>query len=92
MKDEAKAKELCAIEKPEDVRAWLSDQSVEVSPDEAKQLCDFFAKVRSGEVTKEQLEKAAEGEVSDELLESVSGGAYILTPILKLIQRLFGNK
>ena len=73
-KDENLAKEVLSIEKPEEAQTWLSDHGVDLTMDEVMTLGGILNKFTTGEITPEQLQKAADGELSEEELEHVAGG------------------
>jgi hypothetical protein len=77
LSDEAFVKKLLAMEKPEDVQDALEDKGVEMSLDDIKQIGEIIRKVQSGEISQEQLERAADGELSEDELEGVSGGLVL---------------
>ena len=79
LSDEAFVKELLAMEKPEDVQAALEEKGVEFTLDDIKQIGEVIRKVQSGEISQEQLERAANGELSEDELEGVSGGILLTT-------------
>ena len=62
-----------------EMRQALREKGVELSEEEVAGIRDFFDKVKRGEISREQLEawsKLAEnGELSEEALEQVAGGA-----------------
>ena len=76
--DEGFVKSLFALENAAEVQAALKEKGVEMTEEEVTALCGFFAKVKSGEISREQLEQwaaqAESGELSEEMLEKVAGG------------------
>ena len=78
LSDETFFKSLFELETVAEVQAALREKGVELSEDEILGVRELFLKVESGEISAEQLEKwgeqAGSGELSEELLEQVSGG------------------
>ena len=70
--DEAFVKNLFGLETAAEVQAALKEKGVELTEEEALSIREFFAKVKSGEISAEQLKS---GELSEELLEQVAGGS-----------------
>lgn len=72
-----------AMETAAEVQAALKEKGVELSEEEILAIRDLLLKMEGGEINEEQimnLQKEAEaGELSEELLEAVSGGAVVLT-------------
>ena len=85
LSDEAFAKELLSMEKPEEVQIALEKKGVEMSLDEIHQIGELMRKVQNGEVTKEQVQSIADGELSEDELEEVAGGFGIFAIIGILI-------
>ena len=77
--DEAFMKQLFELETAAQVQAALQEKGVELSENEILGVRELFLKVEGGEISAEQLEKwveqAESGELSEELLEQVSGGS-----------------
>lgn len=73
--DEAFVKELLLMQKPEQVQEALEDRGVELSLDEIEKMGAFIRKVQTGEISKEQVQRMADGELSEDELEQVSGGS-----------------
>ena len=77
--DEAFIKQLFELETAAQVQAALKERGVELTEEEILGIRDLILKVESGEISAEQLEKwgeqAESGELSEELLEQVSGGS-----------------
>ena len=69
--DEAFAKKLLAMEKPEDVQIALEEKDIELSLDEINQIGEFIKKAQSGEISQEQVQRMADGELSEDELEEV---------------------
>ena len=82
LSDEAFFKSLFELETVAEVQAALREKGVELSEDEILGVRELFLKVEGGEISAEQLEKwveqAESGELSEELLEQVSGGCATL--------------
>lgn len=80
--DEAFVKSLFELETVAEVQAALKEKGVELSEDEILGIRELFLKVEDGEISAEQIEKwveqAESGELSEELLEQVSGGISTL--------------
>ena len=74
LQDKDFVNQLVAMDKPEDVQAALDERGVELTLDEIKQIGETIRKVQSGEISQEQAQKAADGELSEDELEGVSGG------------------
>ena len=75
--NEELAKEILNIEKAEDAQAWFSDHGVELTMDELNAFASVLNKIGSGELTEEQLKRAADGEMNEEELAQIAGGADI---------------
>ena len=84
--DEAFVKGLFELESATDVQAALKEKGVELTEEEILGIRELLIKVENGEISVEQLELAAaqleSGELSDELLEQVSGGSLVLCGVL----------
>ena len=82
LSDEAFVKSLFELETVAEVQTALREKGVELSEDEILGVRELFLKVEGGEISAEQLEKwveqAESGELSEELLEQVSGGISTL--------------
>ena len=76
--DEAFIKQLFELETAAQVQAALKQRGVELTEEEILGVRDLLIKVEEGGISAEQLEKWAaqieSGELSEELLEQVSGG------------------
>ena len=72
--DEAFVKALSKLNTAAEVQAAMKEKSVELSEEESAAILDLILKVKNGEITREQLRQAEEGELDDEQLETVSGG------------------
>ena len=75
--DEAFVKDLFKLETAEEVQAALKEKGVELTEEEALSIREFFEKVKSGEISAEQLES---GELSEEMLGQVAGGRSLVLP------------
>ena len=79
-------KSLFAMENAAEVQAALKEKGVEMTEEGATALCGFFAKVKSGEISRAQLEQwavqAESGELSEEMLEKVAGGMGLAATIV----------
>ena len=73
--DEAFVKSLFELETAAEVQAALKEKGVELTEEEALSIREFFAKVKSGEISAEQLES---GELSEEMLGQVAGGSSLV--------------
>ena len=73
--DETFVKKLFELETAAEVQAALKEKGVELTEEEALSICEFFAKVKSGEISAEQLES---GELSEEMLVQVAGGSSLV--------------
>ena len=64
------------------MQAALQEKEVVLTEEEIKVIHGFFAKVKSGEISREQLAQwsklAENGELSEEMLEQVAGGGVLL--------------
>ena len=89
--DEAFVKGLFELESAAQVQAALKEKGVEMSEDEILAVRELLIKVEKGEVSAEQLES---GELPEELLEQVAGGAtagnYVLGGILSVMMPAVG--
>ena len=77
--EEAFVKALFEMESVAEMQEALNNKGIQMSEEEVTGIRDFFHKVKRGEISREQLEawsKLAEnGELSEEALEQVAGGA-----------------
>lgn len=73
---------LFSLETPEEVQEALRTKGIEMSEEDICAIRDLLIKIESGEISNEQVAKIIEiakaGELSEEALEQVSGGAIIL--------------
>ena len=80
--DEAFVKSLFELETVAEVQAALREKGIELTEEEILGVRDLMIKVEEGGISAEQLEKWAaqieSGELSEELLEQVSGGSITL--------------
>lgn len=90
--DEAFVKSLFELETVAEVQAALREKGVELSEDEILGVRELFLKVEGGEISAEQLEKwveqAESGELSEELLEQVSGGSVVGAAAIGIVVRI----
>lgn len=74
-------KSLFAIETAEEAQAALKENNFELSETEIIYVCELIDKIKRGEITEEQLaawqDQADNGELSEEALDQVSGGALL---------------
>lgn len=86
--DEAFAKSVFELETASEMQAALKEKGIELSEEEITSIQDALMKVKTGEITKEQIEKWSvqleNGELSEEALEMVSGG-LIACLIIQLV-------
>lgn len=73
--DEAFVKNLFELETAAEVQTALKEKGVELTEEEALSIREFLAKVKSGEISAEQLES---GELSEEMLGQVAGGSSLV--------------
>ena len=73
--DETFVKNLFELETAAEVQAALKEKGVELTEEEALSIREFLAKVKSGEISAEQLES---GELSEEMLVQVAGGSSLV--------------
>ena len=87
--DEAFVKGLFELETAAEVQTALKEKGIELTEEEIFAIREMFLKVADGEISAEQLEQWAvqteSGELSEELLEQVSGGSVLGTIGLALI-------
>ena len=80
--DEAFVKSLFELETVAEVQAALQEKGIELTEEEILGIRDLLIKVEEGGISAEQLEKWAaqieSGELSEEMLEQVSGGSITL--------------
>ena len=80
--DEAFVKSLFELETVAEVQAALQEKGIELTEEEILGVRDLLIKVEEGGISAEQLEKWAaqieSGELSEEMLEQVSGGSATL--------------
>lgn len=80
--DQEYLKELFNLSTPEEVQASLKEKGIDMTIDEINQTADFLNRANNGELTENE-QKAVEmlsksnGELSEEDLESVTGGATL---------------
>ena len=77
MKDEAFVKEMLAKETPEDAQIFFEEHGVEMTLDECRGLYELLDKAANGEISEETLKKAADGELTEEEMEAVAGGEAV---------------
>ena len=81
--EEAFVKALFEMESVAEMQEALNNKGIQMSDEEITTLRTFFAKIKSGEISREQLEKwsvqAENGELTEEMLELVAGGFEPLT-------------
>ena len=79
--DEAFVKSLFELETVAEVQAALQEKGIELTEEEILGVRDLLIKVEEGGISAEQLEKWAaqieSGELSEEMLEQVSGGILV---------------
>ena len=87
--DEAFVKSLFELETVAEVQAALREKGIELTEEEIFAIREMLLKVADGEISAKQLEQwatqAERGELSEELLEQVSGGSVLGTIGLALI-------
>ena len=87
--DEVFVKGLFELETAAEVQTALKEKGIELTEEEIFAIREMFLKVADGEISAEQLEQWAvqteSGELSEELLEQVSGGSVLGTIGLALI-------
>ena len=80
--EEAFVKALFEMGTVEEVQKALTEKGVLLRQEETAGIYDFFAKVKSGDISREQLAQwrtlAEKGELSEEMLEQVAGGSFTL--------------
>ena len=80
--EEAFVKALFEMESVAEMQEALNNKGIQMSDEEITALRTFFAKIKSGEISREQLEEwsklAENGELSEEMLEQVAGGGVLL--------------
>ena len=76
--EEAFVKSLFEMKTTAEMQEALNNKGIQMSDEEITALHTFFAKVKSGEISREQLAQwsklAENGELSEEMLEQVAGG------------------
>lgn len=87
-----------AMETSAEVQAALKEKGVELSEEEILAIRDLLLKMEGGEINEEQimnLQKEAEaGELSEELLEAVSGGVVLTSAVISgvvVLKALFAS-
>lgn len=90
MKDEGFAKELFAKVEPEEVQALFESNGVSFTLDEIRQIGEMLARLQSGELDRQQLEKVVSGELSEDELEEAAGGIVITTAVAVIAFTLAG--
>ena len=80
--EEAFVKSLSEMESVAEMQEALNSKGVQLTQEEVTGLRDFFQNVKSGEISREQLEgwsKLAEnGELAEDVLEQIAGGSFLL--------------
>ena len=80
--DEAFVKGLFELESVAEVQTALKEKGVELTEEEILGIRQLLDKVESGEISAEQVEQwakqAESGELSDDMLELVSGGSVLI--------------
>lgn len=79
MKDKDFVKELLAQDGKDAAQKFLENKGIELSMTELDEMEKIFAKIASGELSGETLEKASNGELSEKELEAAAGGIGPLT-------------
>lgn len=81
-KDKAFVESLFSLKTPQEAQAVLAEKGVEIEVEELVELNQFILKMKKGEISQEQLESiqqmAESGELNEETLENVTGGAWQL--------------
>lgn len=73
--DKEFVKSLLGMENASEVQSALNEKHIELTEEEVLAICDFFSKVKSGEISSQQLRKQNENdELSEGTLETVAGG------------------
>ena len=77
--EEAFVKALFEMESVAEMQEALSSKGIQLSEEEVAGIRTLFAKMKSGEISREQLAQwsalAENGELSEEMLEQVAGGS-----------------
>ena len=75
--DEVFVKGLFELETAAEMQAALKEKGAELTEEENHAICEFFAKVKGGEIAPGKLRKQSEnGELSEETLEQIAGGGF----------------
>ena len=87
------ARKIIEITEANELQITMAEDGIEISMEEAEQAVDLLAKIRSGEVTMEQMASVQQFENGDELdeeaLESVSGGFVFFRLLEYLFKKVF---
>ena len=75
--DKSFVQELMALEDNAAFQAALKEKGLEVTDEQVAVMRKLQAKAATGEITEEQRKQLEDGELPEELLEQVSGGALV---------------
>lgn len=89
LNDKAFAASLVNLDTAEAIQAALKEKGLDVSEQDSRAILDALTKVKSGEISKEQIEKlhqqAENSELSEEALEQVAGGLGIFGWVVVIV-------
>ena len=77
-------KELLSLEDTAAVMAALKAKGLDLSEEEVLAVRDLLAKIKSGEITAEDLKQMESGQIPDSMLDLVSGGSIVFGMLLGL--------
>ena len=77
-------KELLSLEDTAAVMAALKAKGLDLSEEEVLAVRDLLAKIKSGEITAEDLKQMESGQIPDSMLDLVSGGSIVFGVMLGL--------
>ena len=77
-------KELLSLEDTAAVMAALKAKGLDLSEEEVLAVRDLLAKIKSGEITAEDLKQMESGQIPDSMLDLVSGGSIVFGVLLGL--------
>ena len=77
-------KELLSLEDTAAVMAALKAKGLDLSEEEVLAVRDLLAKIKSGEITAEDLKQMESGQIPDSMLDLVSGGSMVFGVLLGL--------
>jgi len=79
---------LMEMKSAEEAQVLLEQKGMELTVEQVEKVQELFLKVKNGEITPQQLESmrrhAEDGELSEDDLENVAGGVFVLDDIVHI--------